>query len=197
VLGTKVLGTAAFGRAGRNVAGRSGAVGVVRAGTLLRLGVADVSMRQGEGGVVRQEQTVCEMVEEVLVRQAKAMVAQTGQTFESALEDVAATYAGRQLHELANSEHRSERAAYWQASLPWKRAEERHYSWVESFMEWLEGKEARSQYHVLLKEELTMGHMADVLASAAYYCVCSLRTQLWRALHFLVRRRGFEPSRPR
>jgi len=94
------------------------------------------------------------MVEEVLARQAKALVAQTGQTFESAMEAVAATEAGRQLHELANSEHRGERAADWQAGLPWNRAEERHYSWVESYMEWLEGKEARTQYHALLEEEL-------------------------------------------
>jgi hypothetical protein len=94
------------------------------------------------------------MIEEVLLRQAKALVAQTGQTFESALEAVAATEAGRQLHELATSEHRCERAAYWQASLPWKRAEERHYSWVESYMEWLKGKESRTQYHALLEEEL-------------------------------------------
>jgi hypothetical protein len=92
------------------------------------------------------------MVEEVLVRQARALVAQTGQTFQSALEAVTSTNTGRQLHELANSEHCGERAAYWQARLPWKRAEERHYSWVESYMEWLEGKEARTEYHALLEE---------------------------------------------
>ena len=102
---------------------------------------------------MHSEQTVVEMVEEVLARQAKAMVAHTGQPFQSALEAVAATEAGRQLHELANSEHRDERAAYWQASLPWNRAEERHYSWVESYIKWLEGKEARTQYHALLEEE--------------------------------------------
>ena len=33
-------------------------------------------------------------------------------------------------------------------------AGERHYSWVEGYMEWLEGKEARVQYHALLEEEL-------------------------------------------
>jgi CheY-like chemotaxis protein len=31
---------------------------------------------------------------------------------------------------------------------------ERHYSWVESYMEWLEGKQERAQYHTLLEEEL-------------------------------------------
>jgi hypothetical protein len=31
---------------------------------------------------------------------------------------------------------------------------ERHYSWLESYMEWLEDKEERVQYHALLEEEL-------------------------------------------
>jgi hypothetical protein len=100
------------------------------------------------------EQTVSEMAEEVLNRQAKALAALTGQLFEAALEEVNHTRAGHQLKELANGEYREQRAAEWQSSLPWKRAEERHYSWLESYMEWLEGKEARSQYHALLEEEL-------------------------------------------
>jgi hypothetical protein len=33
-------------------------------------------------------------------------------------------------------------------------AGERHYSWVEGYMAWLEGKEERAQYHALLEEEL-------------------------------------------
>ena len=33
-------------------------------------------------------------------------------------------------------------------------AAERHYSWLESYLEWLEGKEERVQYHALLEEEL-------------------------------------------
>ena len=103
---------------------------------------------------MRQEQTVSEMVEEVLSRQARALVARTHQPFEAALEEVADTDAGHQLSELAESEYREQRAAAWQASLPWKRAEKRHYSWLESYKEWLEGKEARSQYHALLEEEL-------------------------------------------
>jgi len=28
------------------------------------------------------------------------------------------------------------------------------YSWLEGYMEWLEGKEARSRYHALMGEEL-------------------------------------------
>lgn len=103
---------------------------------------------------MRPEQTVSEMAEEVLDHQAKTLAAQTGQSFEAALKEVADTPAGRQLRELAESEYREQRAAQWQASLPWKRAEEHHYSWLESYMEWLEGKEARSQYYALLEEEL-------------------------------------------
>src|SRR5215210_7948861 len=94
------------------------------------------------------------MAEEVLVRQAKALVDRTGQPFETSLQSVAQTQAGRQLRELANSAYSEERAADWQANLPWQRAEERHYSWLESYMEWLEGKEARTEYHAVLEGEL-------------------------------------------
>jgi hypothetical protein len=103
---------------------------------------------------MRAEQTVEEMAEEVLGRQAKALVYRTGQPFENALEAVSETDAGRQLRELADSEHHDRRAGEWQTSLPWKRAEECHYSWLESYMEWLEDKEARPEYHALLEEEL-------------------------------------------
>jgi hypothetical protein len=80
------------------------------------------------------------MVGEVLDRQAKALVARTGQPLEAALEEVADTEAGRQLRELTNSEHRDRKAAEWQANLPRRRAEEQHFSWLESYMECLEGK---------------------------------------------------------
>ena len=124
---------------------------------------------------MRADETVAEMAEEVLSRQAKAMVAQTGELFESALEAVASTEAGQQLRDLANGEHRLEKAQDWQGSVFAKRAEgrrlmdhggiasentlsrfvaERHYSWVENYMEWLEGKEDRPEYHALLEEEL-------------------------------------------
>jgi hypothetical protein len=111
------------------------------------------------------------MAEEVLARQAKALADRSGQSLEDALEVVANTEAARQLRELANGEHQHEKAQHWQASVLWERAEERlmrliasevlwrfagerHYSWVEGYMEWLEGKEARSEYHALLEEEL-------------------------------------------
>lgn len=122
---------------------------------------------------MRPEQTVTEMAEEVLARQAKATVIQTGQSFESALEAVSSTEAGQQLRELANGEHRLEKAQDWQASVLWGRTEgrlvdlgiasdtisrfvaERHYSWVENYMEWLKGKEERPEhYYALLEEEL-------------------------------------------
>ncbi len=120
---------------------------------------------------MQRDQTVFEMAEDVLARQARSLANRTGQPFDRALEIVADTEAGRQLRELANGEHRYERAREWQASMLWGRAEERlthliasdalarfagerHYSWVEGYMEWLEGKEARVQYHALLEEEL-------------------------------------------
>ena len=120
---------------------------------------------------MREDQTVSEMAEEVLARQAKTLADRSGQSLEDALEVVADTEAGRQLRELANGEHRHEKAQDWQASMLWERAEgrlmhliasdvlsrfaaERHYSWVEGYIEWLEGKEARAQYHALLEEEL-------------------------------------------
>ena len=120
---------------------------------------------------MQREQTVFEMVEEVLARQAKSLADRSGQSFEDALQVVAVTEAGRQLRELANGEHRYKKAQDWQVSVLWERAEERlmrliasdalsrfaaerHYSWVEGYMEWLEGKEARVEYHALLEEEL-------------------------------------------
>jgi hypothetical protein len=125
------------------------------------------------GATVQPEQTVSEMAEEVLDRQAKVLVAQTGQPFQAAMEAVIQTEAGRQLRDLTTGEHRLEKAQNWQLSLFAERAEgrlmhlgiasentlsrfaaERHYSWVENYMEWLEGKEARAEYHALLEEEL-------------------------------------------
>lgn len=103
---------------------------------------------------MQPDQTVLEMVEEVLERQARALVARTGEPFDAAMRAVADTDAGRQLRELANGEHRYERAVRWQASLPGHRIEERHYSWVEGYMRWLRGKEERVEYHTLLEEEL-------------------------------------------
>jgi hypothetical protein len=103
---------------------------------------------------VRPEQTVSDMVEELLNRQAEALVGRMGQPFEAAIEEVAGTAAGRQLGELAESAHREQRAVEWQSSLLWGRAEERHYSCLESYVERLEGKEARAEIHAPLEEEL-------------------------------------------
>jgi hypothetical protein len=111
------------------------------------------------------------MAEEVLIRQAKALARRSRQSLEDASQAVSDAEAGRQLRDLANGEHRHEMAQDWQASVFWGRAEERlmhlycsetlsrfaaerHYSWLESYMEWLEGKEERVQYHALLEEEL-------------------------------------------
>jgi hypothetical protein len=101
---------------------------------------------------MRPEQTVIEMVEEVLRRQAKVLVEQTGQSFKAAMEAVSNTDAGRQLIELAEGPHRNQRAREWQEGLAWERAEERHYFWIEGYLEWLEGKEARGEYYTLLEE---------------------------------------------
>jgi hypothetical protein len=121
--------------------------------------------------MLHRDQTISEMVEEVLAHQAKSLAEQTGQAFESALGVVADTEAGQQLRVLANGEHHHEMAREWQASVRFERAEEqlmhlfrsdvlsrfadeRHYSWVAGYLEWLEGKEARTPYHALLEEEL-------------------------------------------
>jgi hypothetical protein len=121
--------------------------------------------------MLHPEQTISEMVEEVLANQAKSLAERTGQAFESALGVVADTEAGKQLRKLANGEHRHEKAREWQASVRFKRAEEqlnhlfgsdvlsrfateRQSSWVAGYLEWLEGKEARTPYHALLEEEL-------------------------------------------
>jgi hypothetical protein len=120
---------------------------------------------------VQQDQSVQEMAEEVLRSQAKALAQRSGHSLEDARQAVSDTEAGRQLRDLANGEHRHEKASEWQGSVFWDRAEERmmhlfcsealsrlvaerHYSWVEGYMEWLEGKEERVQYHALLEEEL-------------------------------------------
>ena len=33
-------------------------------------------------------------------------------------------------------------------------AEERHFSWVVGYMEWLEGEQARTRFHTLVEDEL-------------------------------------------
>jgi hypothetical protein len=103
---------------------------------------------------VHPEQTVSEMVKEVLERQAKSLADGTGEALEQAMSATLKTDAARPLKELAESPYSKQQAAEWQAALPWTRAEKRHYPWLESYMEWLEGKQKRTQYHALLEEEL-------------------------------------------
>ena len=120
---------------------------------------------------MQKDQTVSEMVEEVLERQAKALAHSSGHSLEDARQAASDTEAGRRLGDLANGAHRHEKAREWQGSVFWERAEERlmhlfcsealsrfaaerPYSWLEGYMEWLEGKEERAQYYALLEEEL-------------------------------------------
>jgi hypothetical protein len=120
---------------------------------------------------VQQDQSVSEMAEEALMRQAKSLAHRSGHSLEDAHQAVSDTEAGRQLRDLAQGEHRHEKAQGWQTSVFWDRAEERlmhlfasealsrfvaerPYSWLESYMERLEGKEERTNYHALLEEEL-------------------------------------------
>jgi hypothetical protein len=120
---------------------------------------------------VKQDQTVQEMAEEALERQAKALARRSGDSLDEARQAASDTEAGRQLKGLAEGEHRHEKAKEWQAGVFWVRAEqrsmhhfgsevlsrfvaERHYSWVEGYVGWLEGKEERVHYHALLEEEL-------------------------------------------
>jgi hypothetical protein len=74
---------------------------------------------------VQRDQTVLEMTEEVLMRQARAVVHRSGHSLEDARQTVSDTEAGRQLRDLADGEHRHEKAHAWQASAFWERAEER------------------------------------------------------------------------
>jgi hypothetical protein len=74
---------------------------------------------------VQQHQSVSEMAEEVLERQAKALAHQSGDSLEDARQAVSDTEAGRQLRDLAQGEHRYEKAQDWQGSVFWGRAEER------------------------------------------------------------------------
>jgi hypothetical protein len=120
---------------------------------------------------VQREQSVSQMAQEVLLRQAKALAHRSGRSLEEAHQAVSDTEAGRKLKGLANGEHRHEKASEWQARVFLGRAEERsmhhfgsealsrfaaerHYSWLESYLGWLEGKEERVHYHALLEEEL-------------------------------------------
>jgi hypothetical protein len=118
---------------------------------------------------MQQDQTVSEMAREVLARQAEALARRSGRSLEEASQAVSDTEAGRQLRDLANGEHRHEKAREWQTGAFWERAEERlmhlygsealsrlavegHCSWLEGHLERLEGKEERARYYALLEE---------------------------------------------
>ena len=118
---------------------------------------------------MQKDQTVSQMAQEVLTRQAEALAHRSGRSLEEASQAVSDTEAGRQLRDLANGEHRYEKARAWQTGVFWERAEERlmhlyssealsrlavegHYGWLEGHLERLEGKEQRAPYYALLEE---------------------------------------------
>jgi hypothetical protein len=59
---------------------------------------------------MQRDQTVSQMAEEVLLRQVKVLAHRSGHSLEDARQAVSETEAGRQLRDLANSEHRNEKA---------------------------------------------------------------------------------------
>ena len=71
------------------------------------------------------EQVVADMVDEVLTRQAIVRARRRGESLEDALDAVVRTEAGRQLQELRDGPHSSERAVEWQEDLVRSRAEAR------------------------------------------------------------------------
>ena len=71
------------------------------------------------------EQVVADMVDEVLARQAAVRARRSGESLEDALDAVVRTEAGRQLQELRDGPHSSERADEWQENLVHSRAEAR------------------------------------------------------------------------
>ena len=74
---------------------------------------------------MQQDQSVSQMAQEVLTRQVRALAQRSGHSFEDARQAVVDTQAGRQLRDLAQGEHRHEKAKQWQASVFWERAEQR------------------------------------------------------------------------
>ena len=118
---------------------------------------------------MQQEQTVSEMAREVIARQAEDLARRSGRSLEEASQAVSDTEAGRRLRDLANGEHRHEKAREWQAGAFWERAEERlmhlygsealsrlavedHYGWLEGYLQRPEGKERRARDYALLEE---------------------------------------------
>ena len=71
------------------------------------------------------EQVVADMVDEVLARQAAVRARWSRESLGEALHAVVRTAAGRQLQELRDGPHGSERADEWQENLVCSRAEAR------------------------------------------------------------------------
>jgi hypothetical protein len=71
------------------------------------------------------KQIVADMADEVLARQAAARARWSGESYGDALGAVVRTEAGRQLLELRDGVHGSERADEWQENLVRSRAEAR------------------------------------------------------------------------
>jgi hypothetical protein len=74
---------------------------------------------------MHSKQIVADMADEILARQAAARARWSGESYGDALGAVLRTEAGRQLQELRDGIHGSERADEWQENLPRKRANER------------------------------------------------------------------------
>jgi hypothetical protein len=74
---------------------------------------------------VQQDQSVSQMAQQALMRQVRALAQSSGHSLEDARRAVVDTEAGRQLRDLAQGEHRHQKAKQWQASVFWERAEQR------------------------------------------------------------------------
>ena len=81
---------------------------------------------------MQKDQTVSQMAQEVLTRQVRALAQRSGHPLEDARQAVVDTPAGRQLRDLADGEHRHEKAKQWQASVYWERAEQRYMHQIGS-----------------------------------------------------------------
>ena len=94
---------------------------------------------------MQQDQTVAEMAQEALMRQVRALAQRSGHSLEDARQAVVDTEAGQQLRDLAQGEHRHEKAKQWQASVFWERAEERfmHQIGSEALSRFVAGRSTR------------------------------------------------------
>ena len=95
---------------------------------------------------MQQDQTVSEMAQEALMRQVRALAQRSGHSLEDARQAVVDTRAGRQLRDLAQGEHRHEKAKQWQTSVFWERAEERfmHQIGSEALSRFAAGRSTRA-----------------------------------------------------